>query len=150
MNKFEEAIQIAKGVTNFLRMKANIANNDIEELHKRRYAVCKVCEFRNPDNDKCNSWMSFAIKNALLKLPAQKSFESGYFIKAALLILKPALLILKCSLTLIPVGCQAPNNSKKPLHVRLVTGEPVSNDLPIIVSYINPPPKTEDFKVLYK
>jgi hypothetical protein len=53
MNKFEEAIQIAKGVTNFLRMKANIANNDIEELHKRRYAVCKV--FRNPDNDKCNS-----------------------------------------------------------------------------------------------
>jgi hypothetical protein len=28
-------------------MKANIANNDIEELHKRRYAVCKVCEFRN-------------------------------------------------------------------------------------------------------
>jgi hypothetical protein len=41
MNKFEEAIQIAKGVTNFLRMKANIAN-DIEELHKRRYAVCKV------------------------------------------------------------------------------------------------------------
>jgi hypothetical protein len=44
--------------------------------------------------------MSFAIKNALLKLPAQKSFESGYFgIKAALLILKPALLILKCSLT---------------------------------------------------
>jgi hypothetical protein len=28
MNKFEEAIQIAKGVTNFLRMKANIANND--------------------------------------------------------------------------------------------------------------------------
>jgi predicted nucleic acid-binding protein len=47
MNKFEEAIQIAKGVTNFLRMKANIANNDIEELHKRRYAVCKVCEFRN-------------------------------------------------------------------------------------------------------
>jgi hypothetical protein len=42
MNKFEEAIQIAKGVTNFLRMKAN-NNNDIEELHKRRYAVCKVC-----------------------------------------------------------------------------------------------------------
>jgi hypothetical protein len=34
MNKFEEAIQIAR-VTNFLRMKANIANNDIEELHKR-------------------------------------------------------------------------------------------------------------------
>jgi hypothetical protein len=24
-------------------MKANIADNDIEELHKRRYAVCKVC-----------------------------------------------------------------------------------------------------------
>jgi hypothetical protein len=71
--------------------------------------------------------MSFAIKNALLKLPAQRVLESGYFgIKAALLILKPALLILKCSLTLIPVGCQAPNNnSKKPrLHVRLVTGEP--------------------------
>jgi hypothetical protein len=53
MNKFEEAIQIAKGVTNFLRMKANIAN-DIEELHKRRYAVCKVSSL-DPDNDKCNS-----------------------------------------------------------------------------------------------
>jgi hypothetical protein len=53
--------------------------------------------------------MSFAIKNALLKLPAQRVLESGFGIKAALLILKPALLILKCSLTLIPVGCQAPN-----------------------------------------
>jgi hypothetical protein len=41
MNKFEEAKY--QRVTNFLRMKANIANNDIEELHKRRYAVCKVC-----------------------------------------------------------------------------------------------------------
>jgi hypothetical protein len=42
----------------------------------------------------------FTIKNALLKLPAQRVLESGYFgIKAALLILKPALLILKCSLT---------------------------------------------------
>jgi hypothetical protein len=40
MNKFEEAIQMPKEL--FLRMKANIANNDIEELHKRRYAVCKV------------------------------------------------------------------------------------------------------------
>jgi hypothetical protein len=39
MNKFEEAIQIAKGVTNFLRMKANIANNDIEELQKK---VCSM------------------------------------------------------------------------------------------------------------
>jgi hypothetical protein len=39
MNKFEEAI--AKGVTNFLR-KSKYSNNDIEELHKRRYAVCKV------------------------------------------------------------------------------------------------------------
>jgi hypothetical protein len=35
--------------------------------------------------------MSFAIKNALLKLPAQKSFESVISVKAALLILKPAL-----------------------------------------------------------
>jgi hypothetical protein len=71
--------------------------------------------------------MSFAIKNALLKLPAQKSFESGYFgIKAALLILKPALLILKCSLTPDTSGLPSSNNnSKKPrLHVRLVTGEP--------------------------
>jgi hypothetical protein len=38
MNKFEEAIQIAKEVTNFLRMKA-IYSNDIEELHKRRYGM---------------------------------------------------------------------------------------------------------------
>jgi hypothetical protein len=35
MNKFEEAIQIAKGVTNFLEWK-HIANNDIEELQKKR------------------------------------------------------------------------------------------------------------------
>jgi hypothetical protein len=81
-------------------MKANIANNDIEELHKRRYAVCKVCEFRNPDNDKCNSCGCPLQLRTLLKLPAQKSFGKRY----ALLILKPALLILKCSLTLIPVG----------------------------------------------
>jgi hypothetical protein len=27
-------------------MKANIADNDIEELHKRRYAVCKVCSLK--------------------------------------------------------------------------------------------------------
>jgi intracellular sulfur oxidation DsrE/DsrF family protein len=48
MNKFEEAIQIAKGVTNFLRMKANIANNDIEELHKEgmQYARCASLEIR--------------------------------------------------------------------------------------------------------
>jgi hypothetical protein len=47
MNKFEEAIQIAKGVTNFLRMKANIAN-DIEELHKEgmQYARCASLEIR--------------------------------------------------------------------------------------------------------
>jgi hypothetical protein len=47
MNKFEEAIQIAK-VTNFLRMKANIANNDIEELHKEgmQYARCASLEIR--------------------------------------------------------------------------------------------------------
>jgi hypothetical protein len=78
--------------------------------------------------------------------------ESGYFgIKAALLILKPALLILKCSLTLIPVGCQAPNNnSKKPrLHVRLVTGEPGFLMTSIIVSHNFPPPKTEDFLKYY-
>jgi hypothetical protein len=48
-----------------------------------------------------------AIKNALLKLPAQKSFGKRLFrYKSCTLILKPALLILKCSLTLIPVGCQ--------------------------------------------
>jgi hypothetical protein len=43
MNKFEEAIQIAKGVTNFLRMKANIITT-IEELHKEgmQYARCAV------------------------------------------------------------------------------------------------------------
>jgi hypothetical protein len=44
MNRFEEAIQIAKGVTNFLEW--NIANNDIEELQKKRYAVCLACEFQ--------------------------------------------------------------------------------------------------------
>jgi hypothetical protein len=61
-------------------MKANIANNDIEELHKRRYAVCKVCGL---DQIMINAIrMSFAIKNALLKLPAQKSLESGYFGKS--------------------------------------------------------------------
>jgi uncharacterized paraquat-inducible protein A len=53
MNRFEEAIQIAKGVTNFLRMKAHIANNDIEELQKKRYAVCLACEFRSKDDDSC-------------------------------------------------------------------------------------------------
>jgi hypothetical protein len=85
--------------------------------------------------------MSFAIK----KLPAQKSFESGYFgIKAALLILKPALLILKCSLTPDTSGLPSSNNnSKKPRSSRrtgfLMTSSIVSHN-----------PKTEDFKVLYK
>jgi hypothetical protein len=31
-------------------MKANIANNDIEELHKEGMQYAR-CEFRNPDND---------------------------------------------------------------------------------------------------
>jgi hypothetical protein len=61
-------------------------------------------EFRNPDNDKCNS--CGCPLQLRTKLPAQKSFGSYFGIKAALLILKPALLILKCSLTLIPVGCK--------------------------------------------
>jgi hypothetical protein len=59
-------------------MKANIANNDIEELHKRRY-VCKVCEFRNQIMINAIHADVFAIKNALLKLPAQRVLESGYF-----------------------------------------------------------------------
>jgi hypothetical protein len=76
--------------------------------------------------------MSFAIKNALLKLPAQRVLESGYFgIKAALLILKPALLILKCSLTLIPVGCQALTITVRNLVFTcvLLRENRVSNDL---------------------
>jgi hypothetical protein len=55
MTKFEEAIQIVKGTTNYLRLKANIANNDIEELHKKRYAVCLACEFRNAEVDRCTA-----------------------------------------------------------------------------------------------
>jgi hypothetical protein len=48
-----------------------------------------------------------AIKNALLKLPAQKSFGKRLFrYKSCTLILKPALLILKCSLTPDTSGCQ--------------------------------------------
>jgi hypothetical protein len=39
MNKF--GIQII-GVTNFLRMKANIADNDIEELHKEGMHMQRV------------------------------------------------------------------------------------------------------------
>jgi hypothetical protein len=91
--------------------------------------------------------MSFAIKNALLKLPAQRVLESGYFgIKAALLI-KPALLILKCSLTPDTSGLPSSYNSKKPrLHVRLVTGRTgFLMTSSIIVSHNFPPPKTEDF-----
>jgi hypothetical protein len=67
--------------------------------------------------------MSFAIKNALLKLPAQKSFGKRLFRYKAALLIKPALLILKCSLTLIPVGCRALTTVRN-LVVRLVTGEP--------------------------
>jgi hypothetical protein len=73
------------------------------------------------------------IKNALLKLPAKRVLESGYFgIKAALLILKPALLILKCSLT-PDTAKLSNNNSKKPrLHASCYRENRVSND-PIIV-----------------
>jgi hypothetical protein len=68
--------------------------------------------------------MSFAIKNALLKLPAQKSFESGYFgIKAALLILKPALLILKCSTPDTSGLPSSNNNSKKPVFTCVLLRE---------------------------
>jgi hypothetical protein len=82
------------------------------------------------DNDKCNSCGCPLQLRTLLKLPAQKSFESGYFgIKAALLILKPALLILKCSLTLIPVGCQALTITRNLVFTCVLLGEPVSNDL---------------------
>jgi hypothetical protein len=80
--------------------------------------------------------MSFAIKNALLKLPAKRVLESGYFgIKAALLILKPALLILKCSLN-PDTAKLSNNNSKKPrLHVRLVTGRTWFLMTPLLFSY---------------
>jgi hypothetical protein len=76
--------------------------------------------------------MSFAIKNALLKLPAQRVLESGYFgIKAALLILKPALLILKCSLTPDTSGLPSSNNNSRNLVFTcvLLGRTRVSNDL---------------------
>jgi hypothetical protein len=73
-------------------MKANIANNDIEELHKEgmQYARCASLEIQIMINAFMR--MSFAIKNALLKLPAQKSFGKRLFrYKSCTLILKPAL-----------------------------------------------------------
>jgi hypothetical protein len=93
--------------------------------------------------------MSFAIKNALLKLPAQRVLESGYFgIKAA--ILKPALLILKCSLTPDTSGLPALTITVRNLvFMRLVTGRTGFLMTSIIVSHNFPPPKTEDFLKYY-
>jgi hypothetical protein len=74
--------------------------------------------------------MSFAIKNALLKLPAQRVLESGYFgIKAALLILKPALLILKCSLTPDTSGLPSSITVNLVFTCVLLRENRVSNDL---------------------
>jgi hypothetical protein len=42
MNKFEEAIQIAKGKLTFLDESKYSQQRLIEELHKRRYMVCKI------------------------------------------------------------------------------------------------------------
>jgi hypothetical protein len=89
-----------------------------------------------------------AIKNALLKLPAQKSFESGYFgIKAALLILKPAPLILKCSLTPDTSGLKLLTTVRNLVFTCVLLRENrVSNDLPLL---FHNPPKTEDFLKYY-
>lgn len=53
MNKFEQAKQIASGLTNFLKMKANIADTEIEELQKFRYSVCLSCPDRMVQADRC-------------------------------------------------------------------------------------------------
>ena len=53
MDKFNQAKQIASGLTNFLRMKANIAAADIEEMHAKRYAICKLCPSADIPNDRC-------------------------------------------------------------------------------------------------
>lgn len=55
MDKFKQAKQIASGLTNYLRMKANISNSDIEEMQNKRFSVCFQCEFRNTVKNTCNS-----------------------------------------------------------------------------------------------
>lgn len=62
MNRFEQAKQITTGLTNFIKMKANIADVDIEELQKRRYEVCLSCPDRVEETDRCG------ICKCLLKL----------------------------------------------------------------------------------
>lgn len=53
MDKLKQAKQIASGLTNFLKMKANIADKDVETLQKKRYSVCIECPMKNKEKDTC-------------------------------------------------------------------------------------------------
>lgn len=53
MSRFEQAKEIAVGATNYLKMKANIADAEIESLQRKRYDVCFSCEHRIRQTDTC-------------------------------------------------------------------------------------------------
>lgn len=53
MDRLKQAKQIASGLTNYLKVKAMIADPEVETLQKKRYAVCLECPNRNPEKDIC-------------------------------------------------------------------------------------------------
>ena len=54
MDKLEQAKQIAEGLTNFLKMKAHISDPEIEDIQRKRFAVCLACEFRKAEKNTCS------------------------------------------------------------------------------------------------
>lgn len=61
MSRFEQAKQIVSGLTNYLKMKANVSNSEIEEIQRKRFAICIECEFRNKEKNTCNLCGCFLV-----------------------------------------------------------------------------------------
>ena len=43
MDRFQQAKEIASGAANLARLKMFLGDSDIEEIHKKRMAVCAAC-----------------------------------------------------------------------------------------------------------
>lgn len=53
MDRFQQAKEIAAGAANLARLKLNLADADVERIHKTRMDVCFKCEFYGRELNSC-------------------------------------------------------------------------------------------------
>lgn len=53
MDRFQQAKQIAAGATNLIRLQLNLHDHDVEDIHRKRFAVCLQCPNRDAELNSC-------------------------------------------------------------------------------------------------